>query len=83
AQKTPESKIEQLVTKESRASNQWMSKQLAQSGINYIDVFDLNCSQGRCDYIDKNNVPMMFDKNHLTKTWADSYVKHIRASVGL
>lgn len=83
AQKTPESKIENLVTKESRASNQWMSKQLAQSGINYIDVFDLNCSQGRCDYIDKNNVPMMFDKNHLTKTWADSYVKHIRASVGL
>jgi peptidoglycan/LPS O-acetylase OafA/YrhL len=83
AQKTDGNKIEALVLPLSRSENTALSEFLKNKNIRYIDIFNINCSDSTCEYLNKDNIPMMFDKNHLTKAWADHYVKYVKSRVNL
>lgn len=78
AQKIDESEIDNHVTKSSRITNAILSRKITNAGYNYLNVFDINCLNGSCKYIFNEKIPFMFDKNHLTKEWADYYVEYIK-----
>ncbi|OKP29374.1 acyltransferase family protein [Serratia fonticola] len=83
AQKVNENKIEELVTPSSIEINNILSKNLNNNVARYIDIFNLNCNEDKCRYFDEHKEPMLFDQNHLTKDWADSYVKYVREKSGI
>lgn len=83
AQKVDEDNIESLVNPVSIKTNDHLSNALGLSGVRYLDIFNSNCINGKCSYIDTNKIPMLFDQNHLTKEWADRYVHEMRKQAGI
>lgn len=83
AQKTNESNIEGLVQQKAIDTNKLMIQTFNQQGLNYLDVFNTNCEANKCSYFTKDRIPMLFDDNHLTREWADIYVKKIKELSGL
>ncbi|EQB0886714.1 TPA: acyltransferase family protein [Raoultella ornithinolytica] len=77
AQKTKEDEIETLVQVKSREMNKKLSESLRINEIKYLNIFDLNCSGGRCVYFDDKKIPMLFDDNHFTREWADINTRFI------
>lgn len=49
--------------------------------LQYIDVFNLGCKNATCPVIDDSGIPIMFDRDHLTKEWADKQVDMIKSSI--
>lgn len=67
AQKNTSEKIMALSNKDALLYNERLLSGLS-SSINYIDVYDVGCSAGVCDFF-MNGKPMMFDENHFTYEW--------------
>jgi hypothetical protein len=63
--------------------NQKLITTLKKENIPYIDLFNANCIKNECNYFNANNTPMLFDDNHLTKEWSDTYVDIIKTQSGL
>ncbi|UXE39636.1 acyltransferase family protein [Raoultella ornithinolytica] len=83
AQKIKNKDIEALVQKKSIDINQKLITTLKKENIPYIDLFNANCIKNECNYFNANNTPMLFDDNHLTKEWSDTYVDIIKTQSGL
>ena len=73
--------ISQYTSIESIAYNKQLSIYAKDNNIKYINVFDIGCNDSTCPIIDENGIPMMFDRNHLTKEWADKQVDMIRSKI--
>ncbi|WP_283106621.1 acyltransferase family protein [Serratia silvae] len=78
AQKVDRLRIDKLVTKDSEEINNVMIDDFKSTELHYLDVFNLNCIESKCNYFIGNDIPYMFDRNHLTKEWAEVYVKEIK-----
>ncbi|HBY9381953.1 TPA: acyltransferase [Klebsiella pneumoniae] len=83
AQKANESDIEGLIQKKAIDTNNSMVQLFNKEGLNYLNVFNANCDANTCSYFTKDRVPMLFDDNHLTREWADTYVSKIKQLSGL
>lgn len=75
--------IEGLVQQKAIDTNNSMIQLFNKQGLNYLDVFNANCDAKICSYFEKDRIPMLFDDNHLTREWADLYVKRIKLLSGL
>ena len=83
AQKNTQDGLEKYQAKESFLINDLLKSELPKNGVHYIDVYDVGCVQGVCSLVNDNGVPYMFDTNHLTKEWADVFVRHIKDQAGI
>lgn len=83
AQKEDASRLDNYKTNDSVNVNNTLSKSFSDVGLNYINVFNTGCIKDICSLIDENEIPYMFDTNHLTKPWADKTVRHIKSISGM
>ncbi|WP_407289438.1 acyltransferase family protein [Raoultella planticola] len=78
AQKTNENDIERLIQHQAIDTNNSLMSLLNKNNMEYLNVFNTNCHDGNCSYFTADHTPMLFDDNHLTREWADTYVARIK-----
>lgn len=73
--------ITKYTSQESITHNHQLMAYAKENKIQYIDVFNLGCKNATCPVTDDSGIPIMFDRNHLTKEWADKQVDMIKSSI--
>lgn len=73
--------ITKYTSEESITHNHQLMAYAKENKIQYIDVFNLGCKNATCPVTDDSGIPIMFDRNHLTKEWADKQVDMIKSSI--
>ncbi|WMY73120.1 SGNH hydrolase domain-containing protein [Buttiauxella selenatireducens] len=45
--------------------------------INFIDIYNYGCKNGKCKLLNDDNIPMFFDNNHYTYEWTKNIVNDL------